>query len=316
MNFQIKTVQLRLCLLCFAAHQPAGIQAAELQTLYQTTRPAAETQSLVTETQGTPPWISSWTGPVDTKRAAITNSAETSEENLIIELKPFEDWHQISQPKEDEFDDSKSNNNTLSSSELESKESSEGPVYEAMGSRSYRTDSAPLSSMISPSPQPQTTNNILVEFVKTLMRPFKYWTRSKDDEPKQPDEKEEQKEAWTESFSTSTNIQKPAGNKGNLDNAIIEHRSGTFSLRGPSSEVGTTEEGLSEQEKELQPLIKLVPALQKTEQSGTITHPGATSVTNNPQSTQGQLPFPLCLFLKPNPYQKIVLHFFLTSVLR
>ncbi|XP_011471889.1 neurocan core protein [Oryzias latipes] len=271
---------------CYQAHQPAGIQAAELQTLYQTTRPAAETQSLVTETQGTPPWISSWTGPVDTKRAAITNSAETSEENLIIELKPFEDWHQTSQPKEDEFDDSKSNNNTLSSSELESKESSEGPVYEAMGSRSYRTDSAPLSSMISPSPQPQTTNNILVEFVKTLMRPFKYWTRSKDDEPKQPDEKEEQKEAWTESFSTSTNIQKPAGNKGNLDNAIIEHRSGTFSLRGPSSEVGTTEEGLSEQEKELQPLIKLVPALQKTEQSGTITHPGATSVTNNPQSTQ------------------------------
>uniref|UniRef100_A0A3B3DJS3 Neurocan core protein n=3 Tax=Oryzias melastigma TaxID=30732 RepID=A0A3B3DJS3_ORYME len=265
---------------CYQAHQPAGIQAAEPQVLYQTTRPAAESQSLVPETRASP-WTSPRSSPVETNRAAISSSAETSEENGIIESKPFEDWHHISQAEEDTLDDSKSNN-TLSSSEPDSLESSESPALEQTGGSSVRTDSAPLSNMISSSPQPQTTHNILVEFVKSLMRPFKYWTRSKENEPTQPDEREEQKQTPTESSTTRMSVQKPAGNKGNLDNAIIEHRSGTFSLRAVS-EAGSTEEGLSEQEKELQPLIKLVPALQDAETRDPVTHQGPT---NNPPTTQ------------------------------
>ncbi|RVE73858.1 hypothetical protein OJAV_G00035670 [Oryzias javanicus] len=259
---------------CYQAHQPAGIQAAEPQVLFQTPRPAAERPSLVTETQSASPW----SDLRDTNGAAITSSADTSEENGIIDLKPFEDWHHTSQAKDETLDDSK-NNNTLTSSDPESYES---PAHEQTGGRSVRTDSAPLSNMISSSPQPRTTNNILVEFVKTLMRPFKYWTRSKENEPQPPDEREEQKQTPTESSTTSTSVQKPAGNKGNLDNAIVEHRSGSFALRAPASEAGSTEEGLSEQEKELQPLIKLVPVLQEAETPGPGTPQGPTS---NPPST-------------------------------
>uniref|UniRef100_A0AAQ6IS89 Neurocan core protein n=1 Tax=Anabas testudineus TaxID=64144 RepID=A0AAQ6IS89_ANATE len=73
----------------------------------------------------------------------------------------------------------------------------------------------------------------------------------------------------------------PSGNKGSMDNAIMEHRSGSFSLRAPTSGLQSLEEGLSEQEKEVVPLIRLVHAVQHTGQSDTSKGASSTSADNS-----------------------------------
>ncbi|XP_065811975.1 neurocan core protein isoform X2 [Labrus bergylta] len=81
------------------AHQPVGVQAAQSQTLYQTTNAAAEDISSVTAAQHRDPFsknISS-KGPVDLNNTEVNsiagnNTSEISEEHIVIHSKPAEGW--------------------------------------------------------------------------------------------------------------------------------------------------------------------------------------------------------------------------------
>ncbi|KAG8003561.1 Neurocan core protein [Nibea albiflora] len=120
------------------------------------------------------------------------------------------------------------------------------------------------------------------------MRPFRYWTGGERVEgtekgPSVLEEKAGANQTHGEASSRNLSIPKPSGNKGSMDNAIMEHRSASFSFRAPSSGLQKPDEGLSEQEKELIPLIRLVPAVQSTGQSDTSMQPGERA--SSPPST-------------------------------
>ncbi|KAM6921141.1 neurocan core protein [Xenentodon cancila] len=281
---------------CYRAHHPAGIQAAEAQPSYSTAGPTEAFLS-VTEAKNISsfPKTSTWTGLVDLNKAELNNSSEISEEHIVIDLRPEDGWGEsqdgsrTSQSRQDESDSSKSNN-TLP--DLESLENHGGSAHEEEDGSNFGSDTSTLSFMPSSTHQPQSSNSILTEFVNTLLRPFKYWTRSKEANETEKgatvfEEKAGRNQTHGEATGRNLSIPKPSGNKGSMDNAIMEYRSGTFFLGDPTSRLPSSEEGLSEQEKELMPLIKLAPAIQSTEQSYTTTHPGegpASTFTEIPQS--------------------------------
>lgn len=300
------------CSWCVAAHQPAGVQAAEAQNLYQTINPAAEAISSVTESQPSAPFsnTSSWTGLEDKTgvHSIVGNSnfSEISEEHVVIHLRPEEEWDEkqntpISSQSSQEDSDNPKSNNTLGLSDLESLESQGGSAHEEEDGTSFGSDSSTFSSIASSTPQPQTSNSVLAEFVNTLMRPFRYWTGSEDEEETEkglsvPEKKAGENQTQGEASSRNLSVPKASGNKGSMDNAIMEHRSGSFSLRAPTSGLQSPEEGLSEHEKEVVPLIRLVPAVQHTEQSDT--SEGASSTyANNSLSTVNSKSWALILFI-------------------
>ncbi|KAM7410215.1 hypothetical protein PAMA_001591 [Pampus argenteus] len=295
---------------CYRAYQPAGVQAAEAQALYQTANPAAKAISTPTEDQRSSPFAktSTWTGLVDLDKAGvrsiagIDNSSEISEEHVVIHIRPEYGWDEkqdelrTSQPSQEGSDDPKSSN-TLGLSDLEGLESHGGSAHEEEDGDYFGSSHTPtLSSVASSTPQSQTSNSVLAEFVNTLMKPFRYLTgREEVDETENghsvSEEKAGENQTQGEAFSRNLNIPKSSGNKGSMDNAIMEHRSGAFSFRAPMSELQSSEEGLSEQEKEVMPLIRLVPAVQNTGQSVTTTQPGeqvsSMSVSNPPSTMHG-----------------------------
>ena len=292
-------------LFCVAARQPVGVQAAEAQALHQTINSPTEAISSVTEAQQSAlfPKTSTWTGVVDLDEAVhsiagINNSSEISEEHVVIHLRPEDSWKEgqggprSSQLSQEESDDPKSSN-TLGLSDLESLESHGGSALEEEDGGSFLSDTPTLSSIASSTPQPQTSNSVLVDFVNTLMRPFRYWTGEEQGEQTEKDlsvSEENARENQTQSEASSRNLSIPKArrNKGSIDNAIMEHRSGSFSFRGPTSGAQSPVEGLSEQEKEVMPMIRLVPAVQNTGQSNTSTQPGeqaSSTSADNPLST-------------------------------
>ncbi|XP_056234731.1 neurocan core protein [Seriola aureovittata] len=289
---------------CYRAHHPAEVQAAEAQALHQTNiNPAAQATSSVTETQQSAvfPQTSTWTGLVDLDKAgvhsiaAISNSSEISEEHIVIHLKPEEGWKEgqdgptTSQPSQEENDGPKSGN-TLGLFDLESLESHGGSAHEEEDGSYYGSDSPTLSSIASSTPQPQTGNSVLAEFVNTLMRPFRYWAGGEEGEKELsvPEEKAGENQTQSEASSRNLSIPKASRNKGSMDNAIMEHRSGSFSFRAPTSGLQSPVEGLSEREKEVMPLIRLVPAVQSTGKIDTSTQPAeqaSSTSADNPLST-------------------------------
>uniref|UniRef100_A0A3Q1EEE4 Neurocan core protein n=1 Tax=Acanthochromis polyacanthus TaxID=80966 RepID=A0A3Q1EEE4_9TELE len=291
---------------CYRAHQPAGVQAAEARALYQTAGPAVDAVSTVTEAlrSAPPSKTSTWTGLVDLEKAGASsiagtnNSSEISEEHVVIHLRPGKVWDErqeesrTSQPSQD----GPMSGNTLGLSDLESLESHGGSAHEEEDI--FGSDTPTFSSTDASTPQPQTSNSILTEFVNTLMRPFKYWTGGKsgdktEKEPTGTEDKVAENQTQGEASSGNLSIPKPSGNKGSMDNAIMEHRSDAFSFRGPSTGLHSSEEGLSEQEKEVMPLIRLVPAVQNTEKSDASSDPvkgAAGTFTENPQSAINEFP--------------------------
>lgn len=303
-------------LLCVAAHQAAGVQAAEAQALHQTANPDAEAISLATEAQHGAPFskTSTWTGLVDLDNTGVhsivrtNNSSEISEEHVVIHLRPEEGWDEnqdgprTSQPsreEEEEYDDPKSSN-TSGPSDLRSLESHGGSAHEEEDGGYFGSSDIPtLSSIATSTPQPQTSNSVLAEFVKTLMRPFRYWTGGEEVEgtqkgPSGLGEKAGENHAQGEASGRNLSFPKPSGNKGSVDNAIMEHRSGSFSFLAPTTGVQSPDEGLSEQEKEVTPLIRLVPAVPRTGQSDTKTQP--VERASNPPSTVNGMSSCLCVF--------------------
>ncbi|KAF3691095.1 Neurocan core protein Chondroitin sulfate proteoglycan 3 Precursor [Channa argus] len=290
---------------CYKAHQPAGVQAAEAQTFYQTFKPAAETVSSASEDQPSAPFslTSSWTGLVHLDKTEVqsiavnSNSSEISEEHVIIHLRSEGDWDEkqevpISNQSSLEEADGLKSSNILGLSEPENLESKGGSAHEEEDGTSFGSDTPTLSSIASSTPQPQTSNSVLAEFVNTLMKPFRYWTGGEEEETETAFSVLEKKagENQTEGEASSRNLSVPkaSGGKGSMDNAITEHRSGSFSLKAPVSVLQNPEEGLSEQEKEVMPLIRLEPAVQNTGQSDNGTEPGegtsSTSTDDTPSA--------------------------------
>ncbi|XP_037624798.1 neurocan core protein isoform X2 [Sebastes umbrosus] len=276
---------------CYRAQQPAGVQAAEAQALYQNPDPSADATSSVTEAQRSAPFskTSSWTGLVDLDNAGvhsiagINNSSEISEEHVVIHLRPEESWGdkqdgpRTSQPSQEESDAPKSSN-IMGLSDLENLESHGGSAHEEEDGGDFGS-SPTLSSTASSTPQPQTSNSVLAEFVNSLMKPFRYWRGGEETENGPSNQ--------TQGEASSRNLSKPSGNKGSMDNAIMEHRSDSFSFRTPTGGLQNPEEGLSEQEKEVTPLIRLVPAVQSTGQNNTTTQPGASSTSADSPPSNG-----------------------------
>ncbi|KAM9385282.1 neurocan core protein [Pholidichthys leucotaenia] len=275
---------------CYRAHQPAGFQAAEAQISYQTSHTAKETFSSATEdkSSGSFPKTSTWTELVnlDTARvpsiAGINNSSEISEEHVVIHLRPEGSWSEGQEgartirPSET---DSPKSSNSLGLSNLESLENHGGSAHEEVDGVNFGSDTPTLSSMIASTPQAQTSNSILTEFVNTLMKPFKYWTQGKAvDEtatvPTLPQVISGENQTQGDASSRNLSISKTSGNKGSMDNAIKHHRSGPFPFMRPTTGLQSPEEGLSSQEREVMPLIQLVPAVQNMGHRDTSTHPG------------------------------------------
>ncbi len=271
--------------MCVSAFKPAGVQAVEAQAA----SPAAEASSSATEAQRSAPFsrTSIWTGVVDLDNAGVhsiaginNNSSEISEEHVVMHLKPDEGWNEkangpgVSLPSQEEETDDPKRDNTLGPADLRNLESNGGSAHEEEDGGYFGSSDTPTSSSTaSPTSQPQTSNSVLAEFVNTLMRPFRYWAGGEEATEKGPsglEEKAGENQMQGEASSRNLSTAKPSGNKGSLDNAIMEH----FSFRAPTSGPQTPEEGLSEQEKEVIPLIRLVPAVQSTGKSDTTMQPG------------------------------------------
>ncbi|KAM4738826.1 neurocan core protein [Anableps anableps] len=291
---------------CYRAHQPAAIQASEVKASFQTRRPALEASSLVTEAHRSGPSIrtSIWANLFTLNKTGVPSfsktddSSEISEEHVVIDLKPEGNWDEIhNESKISQMDpdgsDGAGSNNTSGFPDLESSENHGVSAHEDLDHSYLGSNTPALSPIASSTPQPQASYSLLTEFVNTLMRPFKFWTGSKGTDktergPTLPEEKAAENQTQGEAFGKNQSIPKPSGNKGSMDNAILEHRSGTFPLRGPKSGPQNSEKGLSEQEKELMPLIKLVPSIQNAEQKPSSAHPakgGTSSTSDNLQST-------------------------------
>ncbi|XP_029905571.1 neurocan core protein [Myripristis murdjan] len=300
---------------CYRAHQVAGVQAAEAQGQYQTTNPASGAIPSVTEAQHGAPFSksSTWTGLVSLAKAGVhsiagsSNSSEISEEHVVIHLRPGEnlqDWEGIqAEPKTSQSSQEDSGNpkvsHTLGLSALERLESQGGSAHEEEGEDVHLgySDPPPLSSVSSFTPQSYSSNSVLAEFVSTLMKPFRYWTGHEvEGETESPPVTTtgtlvSEDQAQGEAAGGISSVPKAGAGKGSMDNAIIEHRSGMSSFKPPTGGLQTPKEGLSEQEKEVMPLIPLIPAAQKTGHSDTTIQPEerdpSTSLTNIPSTVNG-----------------------------
>ncbi|XP_041648237.1 neurocan core protein-like [Cheilinus undulatus] len=266
---------------CYTARQPAGVQAAASQTLYQTTIPAAEDISSVAEAQHGAPLskTSIWTSLVDlydpelNSTAGMTNSSEISEDQVVRYLKSVESWDKKQDgPKKikliQEEPDDKNHNNTSASS------NHGGSAHKDEDQGHFRSTLPPVMTS---SPQSQTSNSVMAKFVNSLMKPFKYLRETEgveNTENKSPE--------YVEITGENQSVPKLTG----MDNAIMEHRSRSSSFRAPTSGRQSPEEGLSVQEKEMTPLVRLVPAVQITGQRDTSTQPGErASITSADHGT-------------------------------
>ncbi|MED6286272.1 hypothetical protein CHARACLAT_004237, partial [Characodon lateralis] len=291
---------------CCRAHQLAGIQASEVKALYQTVRPASEALSLVTEVQRSGPSIrtSIWADLFALNKTLVpsfsknNDSSEISEEHVVIDLKSEENWDERRNgSRVNQIDPNGSDgagiNITSGFSDIEGAENHGGSAHEDQDHSYFGSETPALSPIAYSTPQPQASYSLLTEFVNTLMRPFKFWTGSKGADktervPTLPEEKAAETQTQGEAFGKNLSVPKPSGNKGSMDNAILEHRIGTFPLRGPKSGLQSSEKGLSEHEKELMPLIKLMPSVQNAEQRASSGQPGkggTSSINGNLQST-------------------------------
>ncbi|CAJ1060216.1 neurocan core protein-like [Xyrichtys novacula] len=290
---------------CYTAHQPAGVQAAESQTLNHNTSPAAEAILSISEIQRraqlSKPSTESSLGDLDNAEvssvAGINNSSEVSEEHVVIHLQPELGWNEKQQRLKSNQSNQEESEGPQSDNNLRETKSRGGFAHQQEdGGQFVSSDTQTLPSIASSTPQAQTHNNVMAEFVNTLMKPFRYWRggekmRETDKASSVLGETLKVNQTQGETSSRNQSEPKPSGNKGTMDNTIMEHRSGSFSFRASTSGLQSPEDGLSEQEKELMPLIPLVPAIQITGQSDSTTQPGepAASSSDNPPPTVNEL---------------------------
>lgn len=221
---------------------------------------------------------STWTGLVDlddaeeNSLAKTNNSAEISEEHIVIHLQPVDDWEEqqvgpmTSQPimaGSQESEATMSDGSVSGPANLSRLENHGGSAHEQKeDSGSHNPSDTGSSSSVAPGPpQHQSNNNILAEFVKSLMMPFRYLAGAEKAEKSQKGTSllEENHTQEEETSSRNLSVPKAARKKGSVDNAIIERKSDGFNFWAPTAGASSPGEGLSEQEKEAKPLVPLVP---------------------------------------------------------
>ncbi|XP_042178001.1 neurocan core protein [Oncorhynchus tshawytscha] len=289
----------------------AGVQAAQPGFL-QYREP--ENNSSDTEPQRSDPFPkpSTWTGIVDLDKEGISSiargneSSEISEEHVVIHLQPGEGtqrWGEENQETQDRSktgapqdasSSPKTKTSTLSLSALESLETHGGSAQEEVEGEGevegrFGSSDSPLSSQTSPTLQGQTANSVLHSFVNNLMKPFKYWTGSVETDTEAPPpatpaslpegtlavaDQEPPGSAKVNPTEGRPNL----GSKGSTDSGVMEHRSGGSSLKTSTGGLTSSEEGLTEQEKEVVPFGPVILYTQPgSDPSTSLTNPSASS---------------------------------------
>uniref|UniRef100_A0A673JSN3 Neurocan core protein-like n=1 Tax=Sinocyclocheilus rhinocerous TaxID=307959 RepID=A0A673JSN3_9TELE len=232
------------------------------KTLENSTLNSSSDEEVQLQRNGAFPEPSTWTGLVDLEKedfeSIINNkSSEISEEHVVIHLGPEEksvDW-------EDDPNDA-----------VEKQENLQG------GSAKEETDDgSPDPSSITPSSstQAQTSNSVISNFVKTIMKPFRYWTGT--GEPEIPATESSLYQGTSEMVPPiRTKPSRGKTSKGGADNAIMEPNIKEHSYNPSSSDL---EEELLEQEKE----VVLVAASQeiKSPSNSHMDHPYSQTFTDS-----------------------------------
>ncbi|XP_031642032.1 neurocan core protein [Oncorhynchus kisutch] len=289
----------------------AGVQAAQPGFL-QYREP--ENNSSDTEPQRSDPFPkpSTWTGIVDLDKEGISSiargneSSEISEEHVVIHLRPGEGtqrWGEENQETQDRSktgapqdasSSPKTKTSTLSLSALESLETHGGSAQEEVEGEGevegrFGSSDSPLSSQTSPTLQAQTANSVLHSFVNNLMKPFKYWTGSVETDteappPATPASLPEGTLAVADQVPPGSAKVNPTegrpnlGSKRSTDSGVMEHRSGGSSLKTSTGGLTSSEEGLTEQEKEVVPFGPVILYTQPgRDPSASLTNPSASS---------------------------------------
>lgn len=285
-KYILDSSQMKPLVLCVVAHQEPGVQALQAQALQLTTNPEGQTP----EDNHYSPFMksSTWTGLVDLDNAdenslaKTNNSSEISEEHIVIHLQPVEDWEEdqvgptTTQPidersQESKFKKSSSVSEPANLSMLESHGSSS---HEERPGGSLNPSDTPTSSSVATGiPQHQSSSNVLAEFVKSLMMPFRYLAGVEKAEKRQKgasgvEEKAGENQTQEDTSSRNLSVPKAARKKGSVDNAIIERKGDSFDFWAPTVGASSPGEGLSEREKEAKPLVPLVPLVPAVPRAG------------------------------------------------
>ncbi|XP_041746167.1 brevican core protein-like [Coregonus clupeaformis] len=293
----------------------AGFQAAQPMGFLQYRDPEANSSDTEPQRSVPYPQPSTWTGTVDLDKEGISSiaggneSSEISEEHVVIHLRPGEStqgWGEENQETKGrsktgapQDPSSSPKTSTLGLSVLESLETHGGSAQEEVegegeGDEEWRfmSSNSPLSSQASPTLQAQTANSVLHSFVNNLMKPFRYWTGSVEDGTEAPlpatpaslpEGRGVEEDQTTPGSAMVTPTEGKLGSKGSTDNTIIEHRSGGSLFKTSTNGLTSTEEGLSEQDREVVTLVPLGPVIQYT-----LTQPGRkgpSTFLTNPQGS-------------------------------
>ncbi|CAL8308537.1 unnamed protein product [Lota lota] len=251
---------------CFRAQQPAGVQAVEARPLYETTDPATEAALTATRAQHAAAQFSTWDADMDKtgfhSNAAGDRSSEISEEHVVIHLPSAEQFQQDLDQSEAEEG---SENTAQTTNPMESLGRNRASAHEEEEGGGASTAPPSLSSTASSTLQSQTSSSMLSEFVNALMRPFRYFTggaegeETEDSPTTAADTTVPELKARLTPARETTSLFKATGNKGGTENAIMERTGGSSLIKVPANTLHGPGEGLSELEREVMPLVPLVP---------------------------------------------------------
>uniref|UniRef100_A0A8C2I6E9 Neurocan core protein n=1 Tax=Cyprinus carpio TaxID=7962 RepID=A0A8C2I6E9_CYPCA len=247
---------------CYHEKNLEELMAILHKTLENSTLNSSSDEEVQLQRNGAFPEPSTWTGLVDLEKedfkSIINNeSSDISEEHVVIHLGPEEksvDW-------EDDPKDAVGKQEDLQG-----------------GSAKEETDDGspdPSSTTPSSSTQAHTSNSVISNFVKTIMKPFRYWTMTV--EPEIPATESSLYKGTSEMVPpTRTMPNKGKTSKAGADNTIMEPNFKEHSYNPSSSD---PEEELFEQEKEV--VLVAAPQEIRSPSNSHMDHPYSQTVTDS-----------------------------------
>uniref|UniRef100_A0A8C1L4N7 Neurocan core protein n=1 Tax=Cyprinus carpio TaxID=7962 RepID=A0A8C1L4N7_CYPCA len=247
---------------CYHEKNLEELMAILHKTLENSTLNSSSDEEVQLQRNGAFPEPSTWTGLVDLEKedfkSIINNeSSDISEEHVVIHLGPEEksvDW-------EDDPKDAVGKQEDLQG-----------------GSAKEETDDGspdPSSTTPSSSTQAHTSNSVISNFVKTIMKPFRYWTMTV--EPEIPATESSLYKGTSEMVPpTRAKPNKGKSSKDGADNTIMEPNFKEHSYNPSSSD---PEEELFEQEKEV--VLVAAPQEIKSPSNSHMDHPYSQTVTDS-----------------------------------
>ncbi|XP_061681937.1 neurocan core protein [Syngnathoides biaculeatus] len=235
---------------CYRAQQPVDVYTTEPLSLLHTSNPVARADSSLSATQQASPLpeTPSWTDAADLNETSVNNTSDISDEHAVIHLRPElgrdvqKDAVPTSGSHPQHPDDPKDGSTPaeLQTHGGSAQEEEEDPSFDT------------FPSVASITAKPHTSKSVLADIVNALMTPFKYWTG---------------KGIGDTSDRNQTFSSQGSEDEGGSDNAIMERGSDASPSRLlHASRLQSAEEGLSEQEKEEEPLVPVAPAVESAGQ--------------------------------------------------